>query len=64
MNSETDSCGTMYVFLQYTESAPALDEVDKELGLVLLGWRTKDEKDRSAVGGEERSNRTKKIVGE
>lgn len=57
-NAGTDSRGTEYAFLQYTECASAVDVVGKELGCACLRWSTPDANDESAVAGEKLSNRT------
>lgn len=51
LDSDINTSRTKYVFLQYMQYTPALDEVDEVLRSVLLRWSATDAEDRSYVGG-------------
>lgn len=64
LTSQTDSGGIEYVFLQYVECTPSLNEVGKELACVCQSWSTTDKVYHDAVREKELNNWTKLNMGE
>lgn len=57
LNPQTNSGGTGYVFLQYPECTPAMNELVKKLGYVYLMWGTTYKVYHSTVAAHELNNR-------
>lgn len=62
LNTQTDSCKTTIVYLEYMECTPVVHKIDTNK-TAYLRWSTADEEDHNTVSEAELSKRTELNVG-